>query len=401
MKILVVDDDGFALQLLVRQLANLGFSNVVPCIHAREALARLESNAAHFGLVFCDLQMPEIDGVEFVRQLVRIGYRGGLALVSGEDERVLRTAERLARAHHLDVLGALHKPVDLTALQGLLSLRHAAHYSDAPESARRIYTPQQLRAAIDDGQLINHYQPKVSLASGVLVGVETLVRWQHPDDGLVEPDQFIGIAEEHGLIDDLTRTVLATALRQGGTWHAGGLPLQVAVNISMENLGALDFPDMVEREAAAAGMPLTHLVLEVTESRLMKDPLSPLDILTRLRLKRIGLSIDDFGTGHSSLAQLRDIPFTELKIDRGFVHGASHNSYLQVILEASLGMARHLGMKTVAEGMEEREDWDLLRTCSCDVAQGYLVGKPMAPADLPAWLLEWESRRGEMTASRA
>ncbi|QAU32743.1 EAL domain-containing response regulator [Janthinobacterium sp. 17J80-10] len=400
MKILVVDDDGFALQLLDRQLANLGFSNVVSCNHAREALTRLESDAAYFGLVFCDLQMPEIDGVEFVRQLVRIGYRGGLALVSGEDERVLRTAERLARAHHLDVLGALHKPVTLSALQGLLSLRHASR-CDAPESARHIYTPQQLRAALDGNQLINHYQPKVSLASGELVGVESLVRWQHPDDGLVEPEHFVGIAEKHGLIDDLTRVVLVTALRHGGAWHAGGLPLQVAVNISMENLGVLDFPDMVEREAAAAGMPLTHLVLEVTESCLMKDPLSPLDILTRLRLKRIGLSIDDFGTGHSSLAQLRDIPFTELKIDRSFVHGASRNSYLQVILEASLAMARQLGMKTVAEGMEERADWNLLRTCSCDVAQGYLVGKPMPAADLPAWLREWEGRRGELTSRPA
>ncbi|RJG02460.1 EAL domain-containing protein [Noviherbaspirillum sedimenti] len=400
MKILLVDDDAFALQLLSRQLANLGFVNIVPCLRAQEALVWLESNSAHFGLIFCDLQMPEMDGVEFVRQLVHIGYRGGLALVSGEDERVLQTAERLARAHRLDVLGALHKPVAPQALQEMLA-RHARRVAGKPDATPRTYTPQQLRQAIDDGQLINHYQPKVAFASGELIGVETLVRWQHPDDGLVEPDQFIGIAEDHGMIDDLTRMVLGAALRQGGAWHAGGLPLQVAVNISMDNLGALDFPDVVERAAAAAGMPLTHLVLEVTESCLMKDPLSPLDILTRLRLKRIGLSIDDFGTGHSSLAQLRDIPFTELKIDRSFVHGASRNAYLQVILEASLGMARQLGMKTVAEGVEESEDWHLLRACGCDVAQGFLVARPMAAAELPGWLREWETRRGELTADAA
>ncbi len=397
MKILLVDDDRFALQLLSRQLANLGFVNIVRCMRAREALACLENDPAGFGLVFCDLQMPEMDGVEFVRQLVRIGYRGGLTLVSGEDERILRTVERLARAHHLDVLGALHKPVAQQTLQDLLS-RQGARRGDAPGAARRMYTPRQLRQAIDQGQLLNHYQPKVSLASGALTGVETLVRWQHPVDGLIEPEDFIATAEEHGMIDDLTRTVLTAALRQGGAWHAGGLPLQVAVNISMDNLNALDFPDVVEREAAAAGMPLSHLTLEVTESRLMQDPLSPLDILTRLRLKHIGLSIDDFGTGHSSLAQLRDIPFTELKIDRGFVHGASRNAFLQVILEASLGMARQMGMKTVAEGMEERDDWDLLRACGCDVAQGYLVGKPMAAAALPAWIGEWESRRPGLMA---
>lgn len=400
MKTLLVDDDSFALQLLARQLSNLGFVNIIQCTRAREAIAMLESDAARFGLVFCDLQMPEMDGIEFVRQLVRIGYRGGLTLVSGEDERILRTAERLARAHHLDVLGALNKPVSPHTLQELLA-RHALHVASQPHAVHRTYTPQQLRQAIDNGQLLNHYQPKVSLASGALIGVETLVRWQHPDDGLVEPDQFIGIAEEHGLIDDLTRTVLTTALHQGGAWHAGGLPLQVAINISMDNLDSLDFPDMVEREAAAAGMPLTHLVLEVTESRLMKDPLSPLDILTRLRLKHIDLSIDDFGTGHSSLAQLRDIPFTELKIDRGFVHGASRNAYLQAILEASLGMARQMGMKTVAEGVEERADWDLLRASGCDVAQGYLVGKPMPAAELPGWLCEWENRRGALLANAA
>lgn len=395
MKILLVDDDSFALHLLTRQLANLGFSQIVRCTRAREALAHLEHHATDFGLVFCDLQMPEMDGVEFVRQLVHIGYHGSLALVSGEDERVLHTVERLARAHHLDVLGALHKPVTLQALQDLLT-RQTARDCGAPGSARRIYPPRQLRHAIERGELVNHYQPKVSLGNGALVGVETLVRWHHPDDGLVEPEQFIGTAEECGLIDDLTQSVLAGALQQGGAWHAEGMPLQVAVNISMENLHALDFPDTVGHEAAAAGMPLTFLVLEVTESRLMKDPLSPLDILTRLRLKHIGLSIDDFGTGHSSLAQLRDIPFTELKIDRSFVYGASRNSYLQVILESSLDMARQMGMKTVAEGIEDLDDWHLLRASGCDVAQGYLVGKPMPAADLPAWRQDWSSRWAEL-----
>lgn len=400
MQILLVDDDHFALQLLKHQLANLGFAKIVQCMRAQEALARLESQAGDFSLVFCDLQMPEMDGVEFVRQLVRISYRGALVLVSGEDDRVLQAAEKLAKAQRLDVLGALHKPVTLQGLQALLA-RLAEPSVRQPDAIAKTYTPGQLRQAIDRGQLINYYQPKVSMVNGALLGVETLVRWQHPDDGLVEPDQFISMAEEHGMINDLTHMVLVAALRQAGDWHASGLPLQVAVNISMDNLDALDFPDVVEREAASAGLPLTHLMLEITESCLMKDPLSPLDILTRLRLKRIGLSIDDFGTGHSSLAQLRDIPFNELKVDRSFVHGASQNTHLQIILESSLHMARQLGMKTVGEGVEERQDWDLLRNRGCDVAQGYLVARPLAAAGLPDWLREWESRRGELTADRA
>lgn len=148
-----------------------------------------------------------------------------------------------------------------------------------------------------------------------------------------------------------------------------------------------------------AGIPPSSMVLEVTESRLMKDPLVPLDILTRLRLKHIRLSIDDFGTGHSSLAQLRDIPFDELKVDRGFVHGAHCHAPLRAILEASLGMARQLGMKTVAEGVEDRLDWDFLRTAGCDLAQGYFIAKPMPAERIVDWMPEWGSRRHELSGA--
>lgn len=392
MKILLVDDDAFALKLLTRQLANLGFADVVSCQRAHDALERLQNGATDIDVVFCDLQMPEMDGIEFVRQLAQIHYRGALALVSGEDVRILQTAEKLTRAHQLDVLGVLCKPVAPQALIDLLA-KKGDHLIGKRYAMPKSYTPQQLRLAIDGGQLVNHYQPKVDLASGAVVGVETLVRWQHPDDGMIYPDQFIHIAEGHALIDDLTRTVLTTALRQAGAWHASNLPIQLAVNVSMDNLNALDFPDRVEREADAAGVPLADLMLEVTESRLMKDPLAALDNLTRLRLKRVNLSIDDFGTGHSSLVQLRDIPFTELKIDRSFVHGASRDPNLRAILDANLGLARELGIKTVAEGVEEVEDWYLLRAFGCDVAQGYLIAKPMAAEDVPGWLQEWEGRR--------
>jgi len=167
----------------------------------------------------------------------------------------------------------------------------------------------------------------------------------------------------------------------------------------MDNLGSLEFPDFVARAADKAGVSPTSLVLEVTESRLMKDPLAALDILTRLRLKHIGLSIDDFGTGHSSLAQLRDIPFDELKVDRGFVHGACRDASLRAIFEASLGMARQLGMKTVAEGVEDQEDWDCLRATGCDMAQGYFIAKPMPAADLAGWIAQWEARYSKLAAS--
>ncbi|HEX6735259.1 MAG TPA: EAL domain-containing response regulator [Azonexus sp.] len=392
MKILLIDDDLFALNLLAQQLADLGCADVACCDRAHDALALLEQDRSASDLVFCDLQMPEMDGIEFVRHLARIAYGGHLVLISGEDERILRTAENLARAHRLNVLGMLHKPVSSEHLRKLLA-RTPPRPAGAPAEQLRSYGPDELRRAIAGGELVNHYQPQVELASGAVVGVECLVRWRHPEHGLVFPDRFIGVAEEHGLIDELTRCVLGTALAQLRHWRDNGVRWRMAVNISMDNMTHIDFYDQVMDGIQTAGVTPADLVLEVTESRLMNDPRAALDILTRLRLKRIGLSMDDFGTGHSSLSQLRDIPFDEFKIDRGFVHGVSGNDTLRAIFDASHQVSRQLGMKTVAEGVEEREDWDFLRACGCDMAQGYFIARPMPAADLPAWLADWERRR--------
>lgn len=399
MKVMVIDDDPFVLKLLARQLANLGMGEVVTCERADQALARLEADDPSFGLILCDLQMPGMDGVEFIRQLVRISYAGDLVLVSGESERILQTAERLSKAHKLKVLGALHKPVSIEQLLGVLNNR-AEHAAAGSGASKKAYSPDDLARAISGGQLVNHYQPKVEIRSGAVVGVETLVRWVHAEDGLVYPDQFIAMAEDHGLIDDLTRAVLAAALQQTRLWLDAGLDLRVAVNISMGNLNSLAFPDFIVQSANDAGVPATNLILEITESRLMKDTLAVLDILTRLRLKHIGLSIDDFGTGHSSLAQLRDIPFDEFKVDRGFVHGAGRDASLRAIFEANLGMARQLGMKTVAEGVEDHDDWIFLRDAGCDLAQGYFIAKPMPAAELVPWIERWEAYRHELLEPR-
>ena len=392
MKTLLVDDDPFALKLLARQLEQLGSTELLLCERAHDALALLEIDGHAIGMVFCDLQMPDIDGVEFVRHLARIHYRGALVVVSGEDARIFKTVQKLAQAHRINMLGALSKPVSPEQLRALLGA-HEGIDIGAPRAAWQRPAPAELARAIASGELVNHYQPKVDFATGKLVGVEALVRWQHPQVGLVHPDRFIATAEEHSLIDDLTRVVLANALLQARRWRDVGLELQMSVNVSMDNLAVLDFPDVVTRLAADAGVALPTLMLEITESRLMRDLRAPLDILTRLRLKRIGLSIDDFGTGHSSLAQLRDIPFDELKLDRSFVFGVARDPALRAIVEATLAMAHDLGLKSVAEGVEVRADWDVLRALGCDVAQGYLIALPMPGDDLPAWATAWEPRR--------
>jgi len=400
MKILLVDDEPFMLQLLRRQLENLGFTDVILRERAHDALHLIAGGMGGIDLIFCDLSMPEMDGVEFVRHLVQVGYAGSLVLVSGVDRHILQTAKKLAQAHRLKVLGALHKPVSPELLQQVLEA-HAAGDAAPVGAPRKTYGAEDLRRAIAGGELVNHYQPKVALSDGTVIGVETLVRWQHPEDGLVFPDQFVPLAEEHELIDPLTHAVLREALREVSTWHQAGLMLRVAVNVSMDNLTKLDFPDTVARAVTEAGVSPDTLVLEVTESRLMTNPLAALDILTRLRLKRISLSIDDFGTGHSSLAQLRDVPFDILKLDRSFVHGVSQDARLRAIFEANIGMARQLGMQTVAEGVEDQADWELLRRRGCDLAQGYFIARPMPAAELPRWLEGWADRARELAGRDA
>ena len=396
LRLLVLDDEPFMLNLLAHLLHQLGYPNVETCQHGAEALRCAADPARAPDLVLLDLNMPDMDGVEFVRRLVEQGYAGNVVLVSGEDERLMQMAEKLIRAHRVSLLGHLAKPFTLAGLSRLMERSLEARHAD--RSDRTPYSAADVRTAIESGQLENHYQPKVAVASGAVVGVEALVRWRHPQDGLVYPDQFIGVAEDNGLIDGLTRVVARNALRDARSWRNAGLPLRVAVNISMENLNSIDFAHFIDDEAVAAGIAPQDVILEVTESRLILDQRAPLEVLTRLRMRRFGLSIDDFGTGHSSLKLLRDIPFDELKIDRNFVQDARGDATARAIYDASLSLGRQLGMTVVAEGVENEADWNLVRQTGCDQAQGYFIARPMPAADLPDWAVRWLGDAPRLTA---
>lgn len=392
-KILILDDDTFMLKLLTRMLAKQGYTSVSSFDNGRDALKRIDDADTRPDLILLDLNMPDMDGIEFVRYLVDRQYHGDLILVSGEDDRMLKTAERLVHAHKIPMLGYLHKPVNPDKLSEIMS-QFGSHSSENKlQSNKKIYSAEELQSAISNHELVNYYQPKVSVETGEVIGVETLVRWHHPTDGLVFPDHFIGIAEKNHLINELTTCVLTNALTQAKTWHENGLDLRVAINVSMDNLASLDFQDLVVNLVTQAGLSPQGIVLEVTESQVMgADARVPLEILTRLRLKRFHLSIDDFGTGHSSLAQLRDIPFDELKIDQSFVHRAWADETLRAIYDASLSVAKQLGMETVAEGVEDQNDWELLRQTGCDLAQGNFVSRPLQAANFFDWIAEWKNR---------
>lgn len=389
-KILVVDDDSFMHKLLNHMLADLGYTKVYNAENGQDALEHVDSPDGSPNLILLDINMPEMDGIEFVRHLVKRSYTGCLIFISGEGERTMQAVERLAQAHKFTVLGYLPKPASAEQLARLIE-KWIPPSQEKSKVQKKIYGPDEVRLAINRGELFNNYQPKVEISTKRVIGVETLVRWRHPRDGIVFPDQFINVAEANDLIDDLTLVVLTGALAQAKVWSEGGLKLQVAVNLSMKNLHSLDFPELVTGLAAKAGVPPHMVELEVTESSLMEDVRAPLEILTRLRLKRFRLSIDDFGTGNSSLVQLRDLPFDELKIDQSFVHGAWNKEKLRAIFDSSLDLGKQLWMSVVVEGVEDNADWDFLRQTTCDIAQGYFIAKPMSGDELPGWVRSWQT----------
>jgi EAL domain-containing protein (putative c-di-GMP-specific phosphodiesterase class I)/CheY-like chemotaxis protein len=385
-RLLVIDDEpgicGF-----VAEVAELcGYSASAITEHSGIS-AELDRGA---DVIVLDLQMPGMDGIEVVRDLARRGSRATVILSSGVDRRILDSAARLATGHGLKLAGRLQKPVRAAELKALLE----GLLKREPQSPGRAGVPYQpgveeIRLAIDRDELIVHCQPQVSLEDGRWVGVEALARWQHPIHGLMFPDQFVGSAEQNCLGLALTYRVLEHALRQCAAFQqAAGFSGMLSVNVPAIALYDVTFPEqVVARVEQAGGWP--HVTFEVTETSVSAELTAALDVLTRLRMKGFGLSIDDFGTGSSGLQRLHQLPFTELKIDMQFVRAAETDAAAKSIVESSIALAKDLGMAVVAEGVENESIWHWLRRRECHVAQGYFVSKPASAEQLAVWAATW------------
>ncbi|HEX2111401.1 MAG TPA: EAL domain-containing protein [Gaiellaceae bacterium] len=253
-------------------------------------------------------------------------------------------------------------------------------------SPGRLRLIAELRRAIDEGELTLHYQPKEALASGEVVGAEALVRWQHPERGLLAPGEFLPVAQHTNLIRPLTLYVLDAALSQCAAWRRDGLELHVAVNLSSRSLLDVELPADVERLLAKWELDGDALELEITETTIMADPLRAAAVLDGLNLLGVRIAIDDFGTGYSSLAYLSGLPVDEIKIDRSFVTAMNESASHAVIVRSTIDLGRNLGLDVVAEGVETAEVREALRDLGCDAAQGFFLSRPVPPADLAAWL---------------
>lgn len=364
----------------------------------------LESTITQYDIIVLDLQMPDKDGIEIMRELASKNIKPHFILVSGFDERVLHSAKQLAESKQLNVVTTLTKPFKAKDFIALLIETHKSctlkksqqiennnHTNNAQFSTNQVLNTdiisiEDLKLAIRRHELIIHYQPQICFNNNQLQGAEIILRWQHPSKGLILPEEFIPIAEKHRLMNLLTEEILMLAIKDHKKITKNKLDIKVAINLSAQSINDLSMPEKLEALVKSNNINPDFFSLEITESALMNGVSESLDILNRLRMKGFLLSIDDFGTGHSSLVTLYQAPFTELKIDQQFVKHITVDNDAAAIVKICILLAKELNMRCIAEGVETQETWDKLKKLGCDIAQGDFVASPMPIDDFIDWV---------------
>ena len=342
-------------------------------------------------VVVLDLQMPGVDGVSALRYLADINCSAKIFLVTGMDERTIASAEQYGLRRGLSVFGTLQKPFDPDELLAKFERAHAAI---------RPLTPADLEQAIENGELVVHYQPIIRrFADNTwdVAAVEALLRWNHPVRGLLTPDSFLSMGEAHGLSRAMTDFVLQRGIEQLKGWQAQRIRVGLRVNVSAILIADLAFPDRLERMLVEQSLDPEALSLEITETGMLEQTPDAFDILTRLRIKNIGLAIDDFGIGYSSLTQLFRMPFNEMKIDKSLVGRIIDSKEASIMVDALVSLAHKLNLTVCAEGVENRATLEELGRFGADMAQGYFISVPVSPAEIPQIITLWDTQQRQPT----
>jgi EAL domain-containing protein (putative c-di-GMP-specific phosphodiesterase class I)/CheY-like chemotaxis protein len=400
MHLLILDDDK-AIAAFIASIASERGWTVVTSANERQFHACYLEQCPD--AIFLDLQLGATDGVEQLRFLQRVGFAGQVVLMSGFEQRVLASAQSVGESLGIPIAGLLEKPVRAVRVRKILD-ELAQHmqplYTEAPDVRGphssplpyREVTPDDIEQALECSQTELYFQPIVSSKDFSVVRLEALLRWNHPERGLIPPTLFVPIAEQNEVvIDHLFQWVLENALTAFKQLVSLGSQCPIAINISGRNLHSLDFPDRVAAHVERSGVPFNVITLEITESVAMHDPSGITDILTRLRLKGFGLAIDDFGTGYSSLKALRQMPFSEIKIDKSFVSDICGSRDSHVIVKSVIDLARNMGLTSVAEGVETDATACVLIELGVDSLQGYHFSRPLPFPQLVDWMKAWSA----------
>lgn len=376
--ILVIEDDNFQRQMLVTMLRSLGVASIADANNGKQALDIIrDRNTSLVNIALCDLNMPEMDGMEFLRHLGEEQHNVAIIITSALDSKLLTSVGKMVNMHGIKLLGTIEKPITLVNVKDLLE-----KYDHLPEKRQQpvdtySFSLEEVLRGIRAKQFKPFFQPKVDLQTGRLVGAEALARWLHPEYGVIGPSVFIPLLEQHDNIDELTFLMLQESTVACRHFLNQGHALSISINLSVVSLGDAMLADKIIQLVNNAGIEPHYIVLEITESAAMTHAAHALENLARLCMNGFSLSIDDYGTGYSSMQQLTRIAFSELKIDQSFVKDFTGNEALSIVVESSIEMAHKLQIKSVAEGVETQQDWDKLKSMKCDIAQGYFIATPM------------------------
>jgi EAL domain-containing protein (putative c-di-GMP-specific phosphodiesterase class I)/ActR/RegA family two-component response regulator len=377
-RILILDDDAAVGQTIQWIAESLGFEAEF-VTRPEEFFSKLVEMKPE--IITIDLVMPNLDGVEIMRLLAERKSKAKIVISSGMGTRVLDAAQRSAQEHGLSIAGIISKPISKEALRALIG---QGSERDEPLSAEIEdeggiefeITKADLQKALDHHEFVMAYQPKIVCKSGAIAGLEALVRWQHPDKGIVMPESFIPLFEETGLIDDLTVQVFDQSLE----WFSSAFPgsnVHLSLNLSAKSLVDIHLADHLAMLCQQFQIAPERIVLELTETSAMVDPTLSLDLMTRIRMKGFQLSIDDFGTGYSSMVQLVRLPFSEIKVDKSFVMFAKQTKESLTVIKSIVDLGHSLGLRLTAEGVDDLSTLNYLNTLGCDLAQGFVIARPL------------------------
>jgi EAL domain-containing protein (putative c-di-GMP-specific phosphodiesterase class I) len=384
--VMVVDDSSMHRFSAHTCLRAFGVSHLYEAVDGKMALDQLAQLQPIPAVMLLDLEMPVMDGIEVLQQLAQLSCKPAVVLVSSSDEVLISAVATMAEALGIQLLGAFRKPVSQAELVDALNSYHVDVACPDQIHAPVATDVEQLKIALDRAKIQVHYQPKIDLESMRIAGVEALARWKNPQGDWIPPSVFIPLAEEQDLIGALTLSVLDQVLQDMNSWWEKERYIPVAINLSAKSLAEFNLANEIIQRVIRQGIPAHFITFEITESALVVDLPSALATISRLRLRGFGVSIDDFGTGFSSLQQLSRFPFSELKIDRAFIRSAPARQYIRNILRSAIEMGQGLGITTVAEGVETEAELHLLKSLGCKQAQGFLLARPMPERELMSWV---------------
>jgi EAL domain-containing protein (putative c-di-GMP-specific phosphodiesterase class I) len=387
---LVAEGEMAQRQAVADILVHIGVGRITQVPDGHTALRHFDDGitpAVDIGII--DLALPGMDALELIRRLSEARCRAGIIVVGAQTSAVLFSVETMAIAYGIDMLGAIPKPVSATRLVSILENYTGRAGAPSARNTGPMFSFAEVGRGLQAREFDPFFQPKIELATGQVKGLEMFARWRHPQHGVLGPGAFMKALEDNKRIDFLDWSMIEKSVAACRTLHDKSIPISVSINVDQSTLAHPQFMEQITACLERHRIMADYITFEMTESAVLTTDPHFLERLLRLRMQGFGLAIDDYGTGRSNLQLLARIPFSELKIDRSFVDGASKKQAIGTVLRSCLGLARSLDRRSVAVGVETKQDWDFLQGLGCTYAQGYYIAKPMPVEEIPDWLRDW------------